>query len=763
MDIETAALLSRRDLLKAGGALVVSFAFAGIPLPAGAQTAPGTGDGGKPLDPSEVDSFLAIHSDGSVTVYTGKVDVGTGMRIAVAQMAAEELGVAPERISIVDGDTGRCPNQGGTGGSTGLTRGGTAVRQAAATARQALLTLGAARLKRPASDLTIMNGVVRPVAGGPGVGIGSLVATGRSSAGLAEATQVTSGREGGPLGLKVDPTAPLADPARYTVVGKPLARPDVPAKCTGRHVYVQDFSVPGMLQGRVVRPPAIGAALLSVDESSIRGIPGVRIVRIENFLGVLARDEWAAVRAARDLKATWSEWRGLPGHDGLERYLREGAVERDQRVVNRGDVEAAMASAGKKMSATYFWPNQSHASLGPSCAVADVRDQGTTIWSSSQVSHGLRGNLSRVFGLPLDTVRVVFLEGSGSYGTNGADNAAADAVLLSKTVRQPVRVQWTRQDELGWDPKGPQQLLDLRAGLDPSGRIVAWETEMWIPANRPGARPLLAAQAGGIPQDSGRNAAAVFENGDPSYDVEHVRVVAHWLKDTPLEPSNLRAPGKVANVFAVEGFVDEIAAAVGADPLAFRLNRLADPRAIEALTRATATFGWKPRSSPNPQSRQGARLIGQGLAYTHYKQSENYIAMVMEVAVDPASGAVSVRRVVCAHDGGLVVNPGALRNQIEGAIVQTLSRTLHEEVTFDASRVTSVDWASYPILRFPEVPAIEVILIDRPDQPLRGGGEAATVPVAAALGNAIFDATGARLRRAPFTPERVRQALIAHP
>ncbi len=740
MDIETAALLSRRDLLKAGGALVVSFAFAGMPLPAGAQTASGTGEAGKPLDPSEVDSFLAIHPDGSVTVYTGKVDVGTGMRIAVAQMAAEELGVAAKRISIVDGDTGRCPNQGGTGGSTGLTRGGTAVRQAAATARQALLALGAARLKRPASDLTIVSGVVRPVAGGRGIGIGSLL-------------------EGGRLSLKVDPKAPLADPARYTVVGKPLARPDVPAKCTGRHVYVHDFSLPGMLHGRVIRPPAIGATLLSVDEASIRGIPDVRIVRIESFLAVVARDEWAAVRAARDLKATWSEWRGLPGHDKLEAYLREGAVERDQSVVNRGDLGAAMAGAAKTLSATYFWPNQSHASLGPSCAVADVRDEGTTIWSSSQVSHGLRGNLSRVFGLPPDTVRVVFLEGSGSYGTNGADNAAADAVLLSKTVRQPVRVQWTRQDEHGWDPKGPQQLLDLRAGLDPSGRIVAWETEMWIPANRPGARPLLGAQAAGIPQESGRNAAAIFENGDPSYDVEHARVVAHWLKDTPLVPSNLRAPGKVANVFAVEGFIDEIAAAIGADPLAFRLSRLTDPRAIEALTRASATFGWKARPSPNPQPVQGTRLIGRGLGYTHYKQAENYVAMAMEVAVDPASGTVAVRRVVCAHDCGLVVNPDALRNQIEGAIVQTLSRTLHEEVTFDASRVTSVDWASYPILTFPEVPIIDVILIDRPDQPLRGGGEAATVPVAAALGNAIFDATGVRLRRAPFTPERVRQNL----
>ena len=747
MDIETDASLSRRDLLKAGGALVVSFAFGGTPLPARAQTASGTGEAGKPLDPTEVDSFLVIHPDGSVTVYTGKVDVGTGMRIAVAQMAAEELGVATERISIVDGDTGRCPNQGGTGGSTGLTRGGTAVRQAAATARQALLALGAERLGRPVSDLTIVNGVVRPVAGGRSIGIGPLL----------QATKVRR------FSLKVDPKAPLTDPSRYTVVGKPLPRPDVPAKCTGRHVYVHDFTLPGMLHGRVIRPPAIGATLLSVDEASLRAIPDVRIVRIESFLAVVSRNEWAAVRAARDLKATWSEWRGLPGHDKLEPYLRNGDVERDQTVVNRGDLVAAMAGARTTLSATYFWPNQSHASLGPSCAVADVGDGGTTIWSSSQVSHGLRGNLSRVFGLPLDSVRVVFLEGSGSYGTNGADNAAADAVLLSKTLRHPVRVQWSRQDEHGWDPKGPQQLLDLRAGLDSSGRIVAWDTEMWIPANRPGARPLLAAQGAGIAQDSGQNAAALFENGDPSYDVEHVRVIAHWLKETPLMPSNLRAPGKVANVFAVEGFIDEIAAAIGADPRAFRLSRLTDPRAIAVITSAAGTFGWKTRPSPNPQARLGTRLIGQGLAYTHYKQTENYIAMAMEVTVDPANGTVAVKRVVCAHDGGLVVNPDALRNQIEGAIVQTLSRTLHEEVTFDASRVTSVDWTSYPILTFSEVPVIEVILIDRPDQPLRGGGEAATVPVAAALGNAIFDATGVRLRRAPFTPDRIRQSLIPNP
>ena len=736
----TAASITRRDLLKAGGALMVSFAFGAIPVPGAVQAPAATGEGGKPLDLGEVDSFLAIHADGSITVYTSKVDVGTGMRIAIAQMAAEELGVAAQRISIVDGDTGLCPNQGGTGGSTGLTRGGTGVRRAAATARHGLLGLGAARLNRPVADLTIVDGEVRPLSGGRGIGIGALVA----------------GRR---LSLKVDPDAPLVAPSRYTVVGKPLLRPDVPGKCTGRHVYVHDFSVPGMLHGRVVRPPAIGATLLSVDESSVRGIPDVRVVRIESFLAVLARTEWAAVRAARALKATWTEWQGLPRHDQLEPYLRTGAVDRDQAVVNRGDVDAAMAGAARTLAATYYWPNQSHASLGPSCAVADVRDDGATIWTSSQASHGMRGTLSRVFGLKPETVRVIFLEGSGSYGTNGADYAAADAVLLSKTVRQPVRVQWSRQDEHGWDPKGPQQLLDLRAGFDPAGRILAWETQMWVPANLPGARPLLAAQAAGIPQDAGRNAAAVQENGDPPYDAGSVRVVAHWTKETPLMTSNLRAPGKIANVFAVEGFTDEIAAAVAVDPLAFRLSRLTDPRGIEALTRTATAFGWRARPSPNPQPRQGNLMVGQGIVYVRYKQAENYVAMAMEAAVDPATGRIAVRRVTCAFDCGLVVNPDALKNQVEGAIVQTLSRTLHEEVTFDASRVTSVDWASYPILRFPEVPAIDVILMDRPDQPLLGAGEAGTVPVAAALGNAFFDATGVRLRRAPFTAERVKAAL----
>jgi nicotinate dehydrogenase subunit B len=599
----------------------------------------------------------------------------------------------------------------------------------------------------PAADLSISNGEVGSNAGGKRIGIGTLVGNRR-------------------LAIQVDAKAPLVASSNYKVVGTSPHRPDVPLKCTGRYNYIQDFTVPGMLHARVVRPPAIGAKLVSVDDGSIHAIPGARAVRIESFLAVVADSEWAAIRAAAALKTTWTESHTLPGHDKLEAYVRDGVVEREQLVVNRieggdasaTDIDALIAAQPKRFSSTYFWPCQSHASLGPSCAVADIHGDGGTLWTSSQVTYGMRATLSRVFGLSQERFRVVFVEGSGSYGTNGADHAAADAVLLSKTLGKPVRVQWSRQDEHAWDPKGPQQLLTLRAGLDEADRLVAWDTRMWIPANHRGARILLAAEGAGLPQDNGRDAAGIHENGDPPYSTRAVRVLAHWMRDTPLNPSNLRAPGKPANVFAVESFTDEIASAIGVDALAFRSSRLSDPRAHEVLTRAATAFGWKPRPSPNPQ-RDGTQLAGRGMAYLRYKQAENYLAIFMEIAVDRPSGRIDVRRVTCAHDCGLVVNPDALQNQIEGAIMQGLSRALHEEVTFDTSRVTSVDWTSYPILRCSEAPALEVILVNRSEQPLWGAGEAATVPVAAALGNAFFDATGVRIRRAPFTVERVRAAL----
>ncbi|MBZ5577763.1 MAG: molybdopterin-dependent oxidoreductase [Acidobacteriia bacterium] len=732
--------ISRRSLLQQGSALVVSFALgAGLPRRVAAQ-AGAAADLGKPLDPRQVDSFLAIHPDGSITVYTSKVDVGTGLRIAVRQMVAEELDVPVDRIAFVEGDTALTPDQGGTGGSTGIPRGGVEIRQAAATVRQALLKLAAERLQRPADQLTIAASAVWPVSGGSGIPFGTLV----------------GGRR---LSLEVNPKAPLQDPARYAVVGKPLARPDVPGKCTGQHVYLQDFSVPGMLHARVVRPPAAGAKLLSVDESSVASIPDVRVVRRQDFLAVVAADEWAAVRAARELKASWSDVQTLPGSENLESHLRSSAVERDEAIVNRGDPAAAMPGSARQLKATYYWPFQSHASLGPSCSIADVRSEGATVWSSSQGSHGLRNTLARTFGIPQDQLRVIYLDGAGSYGTNGADDVAADALLLSQTVGRPVRVQWMRGDEHGWDPKGPPQLLDLRAGIDGDGRIVAWETEMWLPVTVPGTRPLLAADAAGVTQPRGQNAGLLSQNADPPYAAPHVRVVSHWLKEVPLRLSNLRAPGKIANAFAVESFIDELAAAAGLDPLAYRMRGLSDPRALDVLKRVGAMIDWQARPSPNPQALQGALLTGRGLAYVRYKQSENYVAMAMEVEVERTTGETRVRRVACAHDCGLVINPDSLRNQIEGNILQTLSRTLHEEVKFDRARVTSVDWAGYPILRFPEAPAVQVALLDRPALAPYGAGEAAAAPVAAALGNAVFDATGVRLRTVPFTAERVKAAL----
>ena len=733
--------VSRRNFLLTGGAVVVSFASGAVqPRWTRAQGSNAAAYFGKSPDPNEVDSFLAIHANGSVTLYTSRVDVGTGLRIAISQMAAEELGVPVDRVSVVEGDTSLTPDHGGTGGSTGIPIGATRVRQAAATAREALLRLGAEQFKRPATELTIVDGVVQPITGGSGVSIASLIGGKR-------------------LDLKINAKASLKDPALYTVVGKPIFRPDLPGKATGRNVFMQDLVVPGMLHGRVIRPAAIGAKLISVDESSIRHIPDVRVIRMENFLGVVSSDEWAAVRAARELKAMWSEWQGLPGSDELERYTRESAVDHDETLVNKGDATAALPAAAKQLSALYSWPFQSHASLGPSCAVADVRDDGTTIWTSTQGIYGLRGNLAKIFGMPPQNLRIIFVDGSGSYGGNGNDDAAADAFLLSRSVKRPVRVQWMRNDEHGWDPKGPSQYLALRGGLDAEGRIVSWETQMWLPKNLPGNRALLGVDGAGISQDHGQGAGLMTLNGDPPYASSNTRVTIHYLANSTLRISNLRAPGKIANVFAVESFTDEMAAAMGADPVEFRLGALTDPRAIEVLKRAAEMIGWQARPSPNLRAAQGNLLLGRGVAYMRYKQNENYVALAMEVAVERASGKIEVRRITCAHDCGLVVNPDGLRNQVEGCILQTLSRALHEEVTFDRSRVTSLDWSSYPILRFPEVAAVEVSLINRPELPPVGAGEAATAPVAAALANAIYDATGVRLRTVPFTPARLESAL----
>ena len=740
--------LSRRAFLAGltatGGALVVGFG------PARAQTVPNADRFlGKSLAPDAVDSYLVIHADGSVTIFTGRVDLGTGHRISMRQIAGEELDVAPERIALIEGDSALTPNQGATGGSYGVARGGSQLRQAAATARQALLTLGAAKLGRPEADLELADGRVRVRGGGAGAGYAELLGD-------------------KPFNVKLDPKAPFKASDRFRFIGKSLPRPDVPEKVTGTHRYVHDVTLPGMVHARVIRPSMDGGVLTAVDEASIGHLPGVRTIRQQNFLAVVADREWDAVRAATALKTSWmpgppAAGIGTRDHAGLYDGMKAARVVRDQEIAKRGDLTALAAppAGTRTLSAEYRWPFQTHGSMGPSCAVADVKADRATIWSSSQGTHNLAGTCARVLGLERPRVRVIYMDGAGSYGPNGNDDAGMEAALISKAVGKPVRVQWSRQEEHGQDPKGPAQLLQLRAAVDPDGQVAAWDSQAWLPmatANLPHL-PLLSLDAAGLPQTPGRSTGLIYQNIDPPYAVGGLNAVVHWLAEAPLRTSAFRAPGKVANTFAVESFTDEIAALAKVDPVEFRLRRLSNARGVEVLRRCAAKMGWQPRPSPGPVNRSAAVLTGRGIAYVHYKHDETIVAMGMEVAVERATGKIRVTRVVCAQDCGLMINPDCVQAQLEGNIIQTISRTLHEEVVFDRDRVTSLDWASYPILTFVEVPALEFDLIQRLDQPPLGVGEAASTPVPAALANAVFDATGVRLRTVPFRPERVKAAL----
>lgn len=728
------AAISRRDFLQSGAALVVGFALpaSGVAqVVAGADRAPG-----KPLGVNEVDGFLTIHPDSSVTLYCGKVDLGQGLRIAIRQMAAEELGIDVGAIAMIEGDTALTPDQGPTAGSSGVMRGGVQIRHAAATAREALLRLAAERMGKQTNELECVGGSVRAKDGGPSVRIGELVGDKR-------------------FAIKVDPKAPLKDPSGYSLVGQSLPRPDIPAKVTGRHIFVHDFTLPDMLHGRVVRSPVVGAKLIDVDEASVKSIPGVRVVRIGNFVGVVASDEWDAVVAATTLKVQWSNETNLIGNAAVRDWLQAGPFDGEDSLVHKGDAKAALDNASTRLRGEYYWPLQTHGSMGPSCAVADVKEDGATIWTASQATHKFRESFAKILALPRDKVRLIYLDGAGCYGMNGHDDAAADAMLLSRAVGKPVRVQWMRADEHGFDPKGPPQLIAIESALDADGKIAAWRTDMWLPkatANLPNV-PLLGPEAAGIEQVQGISTGLISQNGAPGYPCANTDVQVHWHKTSPLRPSNIRAPGKIANCFAVESLCDELAVAAKRDPFEWRLANLADPRGSEVLKRAAALIDWKPRTAPAKQR------VGRGIAYIHYKDNETYVATALEAEVDPASGAIRVLRVGCAHDCGQVINPDALSQQIEGCILQTLSRTLVEEVAFDRSRVTSVDWASYPILTFADVPDIKIDLVLRQKDPPLGAGEAAATTVPAALANAIFDATGARLRTVPFTRERVKAAL----
>jgi CO/xanthine dehydrogenase Mo-binding subunit len=716
--------MKRRDFLKTGGALVISFT---VPLQSVfAQPKP---------DPRflTAGAWLEIAPDGKVTFYTGKVELGTGVETALAQLVAEELDVPLSNIRMVMGDTELCPDQIGTFGSLTIFLAGPQVRQAAAEARLALLDLAAQKLKQ--ENLRTENGeVIAP--DGKRISYGELV-------------------EGKRLERPLSNKAKLKEPAQFKVVGKSAQRKDLPAKVFGTHTYIQNVRIPGMFHGRVIRPPVHGAAPVHVDDSALKKLPGhPQVVRQGNFLAVVADREEQAIRAAQALKVEWGAAPVWPHPQELPQVLKRISAT-DKIVDSGGDVSKAMSAAAKSHAAQYYVPYQLHASIGPSCAIADVKADRATLWSPTQTSFLTRDSVAAILKMPASRVRLIWVEGAGCYGQNGADDVTGDAALLSQLIGQPVRVQWMRRDEHCCEPKGPPMVMAVKGGLDAEGNVVAWDYEVWSPnhAGRPFAGMggnLLAGEELGMPQRYLQ--AGADRNAKHSYTFANNRVVLHQLKDTPLRSSSLRGLGSPQNTFANESFMDELAALAGADPIEFRIRHLKDERAIAVLQEVSRMMDWQKRPRP---SRSG---VGRGVAFAHYDNYSAYAAVAVQVRVDQA-GKTRVDKAWVAHDCGMIVNPDGVKLQIEGNIIQTVSRALNEEVRFNRRGIESMDWASYPILRFSEVPdEIAISLIDRPSMRAVGAGEPAAAPVFAAVANAIYDATGARMRDVPFTPERLKAA-----
>ena len=729
--------ISRRDALLGSGALIVSFSLAGQLPEAMAQA------GTKPVTLTEVDSFLAIDKTGNVTIYSGKVDVGTGVATALRQIVAEELDVPFERTKLIQGDTLLTPDQGKTWASLTIQIGGMQLRQAAAAARQALVTEAAKRLGT--DQLTVTDGVIS--GNGKKVSYGELIG-GKSFA------------------ITLDPKQPVKEkaPKDYKIVGNSHPRVDIPAKVTGRFTYMQDFKVPGMLHGRVVRPAAIGAKLESVDHSALKSIPGtVEVVREGNFLGVVASNEWDAIRGAAAIKATWSKSETLPDQAKLWDHVRATKVVKDEVTSNTGDTAEAMGKDGAKViKATYDFAIQTHGSIGPSCAIAEFKDGVLTSWSASQATHDLHKQLAQMLSLPLDKVRCIYVEGSGCFGRNGHEDAAADAALLAKAVGRPVRVQWSRADEHGWDPKGPPTMMDMQASMDTQGNVTAWEGTFYMPQQTPNGFlvPLVAATLSGLPAADHIAPGNVFQDSAIPYKFGNVKTVCKRLETTPFRPSWIRTPGRMQNTYANECFMDELAAAANMDPLEFHRKYLDDKRGLELLDRLAALAKWEKRPSPQKAS-SGSVAKGRGISYVKYELVRTYVGAVAEVEVDRSTGVIRVPKFYVVHDCGQIINPDGLKNQIEGCVIQTVSRTLIEELKFDRSHVTSLDWETYPILKFPQMPEVAIELIDRPNEKPWGAGEPSAAVIPSAISNAVFDATGVRLRSVPYTPAKVKTAMQA--
>jgi nicotinate dehydrogenase subunit B len=757
---------SRRDFFKASGVLVVSFSATTIIEPLAFAQGPFDTHPSH-IDPEKLDSWIAITAGGRVTAYTGKCDFGQGMYTAQTQLVAEELCVPLDRVKLIQCDTAITPDQGTTSGSQSTptnfnTRN---LAQAAATAREALIAMAAKKLGVPGNELRVEDGVVQ-------AGSGARVSYG----------ELIGGRH---FDLTVSASAKRRSPSEWKILGKPVPSMDRVALMTGTFEFVHNVHVPGMVHGRVVRPLGLGTTVAHVDDSSVGHVPGlIKVVVRNNFVGVVAEKQWQAAQAAEKLKVDWKPGPELPPQKNFYEYIRQ-QPSRDVMLVNSGDVDEKLKTASKVLRATYFYPYQAHGSVGSSCAVADVQSDRATIWSPTQSVYPTQHGVSALTGLPLEKVRVIFVRGSGCYGLNAADTVSYDAALLSQAVRRPVRVQLTRKDEFLSENYGSPCAIEQRVAVDAKGTITAWDCEAWSAAlgGRPGYdRPgnVITGMLAGFDPEMLKPRNAVEPTGElrngsnavPSYvtgcvsgkcggagTIRSERVLTRVVK-SQFFTGPLRSPLRLQNTFAHECFMDEIAAYVKADPVAYRLQHLTEARIIDALKAAARAANWEVRPSPKPGNSRSGVVSGRGVACVAYEGDNGYAALVAEIEVDQTSGTVRPKRFVVANDCGPVSNPDGLRNQMEGGILQGMSRALVEEITWDERHVTSVDWASYNTLSLGiEVPTIECVLIDRPSVEATGAGETAITLVAAALGNAIFDATGARIRQVPFTPDRIKAAL----
>jgi nicotinate dehydrogenase subunit B len=734
--------LDRRQVLAGGGALIVSFSLSDAFAEEGAPAAVPKPPGSLATAPY-LDAWIRIDADG-ITAFTGKAELGQGFKTAFQQIAAEELDVPFQAIKVVTADTGRTANEGYTAGSHSMQDSGTAILNAAAQVRSLLIAEAARRLDLPTENLRTENGsVVAP--DGQRLGYRELVA-------------------GDLLHVQAQVKSNLKDPATYKIMGHPMPRVDIPAKVTGGAAYVQDMRLPGMVHARVVRPPSYGAQLMECDTLSIEKLPGVvKVIRSGNFLAVVAQKEFQAIKAMRALSAAtkWNEKSGLPKQNDLPRVIT-GLPSQDSVIFERSD---PAVSGQRTLEATYTRPYQSHGSIGPSCAVAQLNNDIMTVWTHTQGVYPDRQGVAEMLGVPQAKVRLIHVEGSGCYGHNGADDAAADAALIARELPGiPVRVQWMREQEHGWEPYGPAMVTKLKASLDDSGAIASWNFEVWSNTHsmRPGgggcmlaaqhmANPLAIPEPKPLPLPEGGG----DRNAIPIYKFPNAHIVHHFIPSMPLRISAMRGLGAYHNVFSIESFMTELAELAGADPVEFRLKHLDDPRARDVVEKAAKEFGWQ-KGQKAPQDR------GYGFAFARYKNLAAYCAIATEVEVNRETGRPRLVRAVAAVDSGQVVNPDGIINQVEGAILQSMSWTLYEAVTFDDMRITSIDWQTYPILRFDAVPdKVDVHIINRPGMPFLGSGETGQGPAGASVANAVANATGKRLRDLPLTRKKIRDAIEA--